>query len=159
MQFRYINQLGLFWIKTLPDLVHVWIDVIVIEDRFIQSLWTIKKDRLVSNKDKVRTFHHISCPVICKIQVTDFNPVGVVVIDSLVKTNESFLLKVLAPNDSVVLAFEIKNLWIAEVIGRISRLVNQDLINFFNLSILIHQRSDLVGMANPFCITNISSIE
>ena len=114
---------------------------------------------MVSNKDEVGTLHHISCPVICKIQVTDFNPVGIVIIYSLVETDESFLLKVLPANDGVVLIFKDKNLWVTEVISGVSRLINQDFVNFFNLSFFVHQSSDLVGMTDPFSITNISSIE
>ena len=55
--------------------------------------------------------------------------------------------------------FEIKNLWVTEVIRRVSRLINQDFVNFFNLAVLVHQSTDLVRMTNPFSITNISSIE
>ena len=137
VQFRYVNETSLFRIKRSPNLIHIWVDIVVVEDCFVQTLRAIQKDRLLADEDQVRTFHHISCTIIVEIKIAYFNPVGIIVIHRFVKANEPFFLKVLTADDSIVLIFEFKNLWVAEMIGGILWLINEDLVDFFEVSILV----------------------
>ena len=72
-----------------------------------------------------------------EIKIAYFNPVGIIVIHRFVKANESFFLKILTTDDGIVLIFEFKNLWVAEMIGSILWLINEDLVDFFEVSILV----------------------
>ena len=138
VKFWYIYHTSVFWIKGSTNFIHIWIDIIIVKNFFIQTLWTVEKDRLFTNKDKIWALHHIGCTIIVEVQISNFLPVCVIIIDSLVETDKTFFLQILSTDNRVVLSFEVKNLWIAKVISCISRLINQNFVNFFNLSILIH---------------------
>ncbi|CAG5148938.1 Uncharacterised protein [Streptococcus pneumoniae] len=122
-------------------------------------MWTVEKDRLFLYKDQIRTFHHVGSTVVSKVKVANCLPVCVVVIDSLVETNETFFLQVLSADNGIILTLKVKNLWIAEVVSRVCWLVNQDLVNLCNLTLLVHQSTDLVWVTDPVFIANISCIK
>ena len=80
-------------------------------------------------KDQIWAFHHVGSTVVSKVKVANCLPVCIVVVYSLVETDESFFLQVLSTDDRIVLALEVKNLRITEVISRVCWLVNQDLVD------------------------------
>ncbi len=96
MQFRLHQSFGPLLVKAAIDLVHIWIDIVIISENGYQALRAVGEQVGLLQRLGLGHFHHISCPIVCKSShrlQPSWNSRYL-----RIETDESFLLRCLTTN-------------------------------------------------------------